>query len=174
MRSLPILLLTALAASCPASAQTARPGLDIAREAATAAVVACERLGFRTMATVVDGSGHVVAAMVADPRLADSLAYDSVHTAQIAAYFHDRSSRIAGRLDWEPPVAYALHDHPQLTPLEPGGVPFPGPETMASIGLASRPNSEGLNGIGVAGAADGDWNEECARDGVLEVLQALK
>jgi len=173
MRYLPILALAALAVAYPASAGTARPGWDIAHEAATAAVVACEHLGFRTMATVVDGSGRVVAAAVADPPLAETLAYESVHTAQIAAYFHDRSSKIADRILWEPPVAYALHDHPQLAPLEAGGVPFPGPQTMEAIGVTGRPNSEGLNGIGVAGAADGDWDEECARDGVMAVLQAL-
>jgi uncharacterized protein GlcG (DUF336 family) len=174
MRSVPLLLLAAWAVSCPASAETARPGWEIAREAATAAVVACEHLGFRTMATVVDGSGQVVAAMVADPQLAETLAYDSVHTAQIAAYFHDRSSNIPERLQWEPPVAYAIHDHPQLSPFEPGGVPFPGPETMAAIGVTGRPNSDNLSGLGVAGAAGGDRDEECARDGVMDVLQALK
>ena len=174
MRSLPILLMTASAVAFPASAVTVRPGLDIARDAATAAVAACERLGFRVMATVVDGSGRPIAAMAADLRLAPSLASDSVHTARIASYFHDRSSRIAGRLLDEPPVYYALQDHPQLTPLKAGGVPFPGPQTLASIGVAGPQNSDDLSAIGVAGAPDGDKDEECGRDGVMEVLQELK
>ena len=44
MRSFPILFLTALAAAGPASPETGSSGLDIAREAATAAVVECQRL----------------------------------------------------------------------------------------------------------------------------------
>jgi len=174
MRSFPILLLMALAATGPASAQTAPAGQKIAREAAAAAVDACERLGFRIMATVVDGSGHPVAARAADPELARPLASDSVHSAQIAAYFHDRSSRIPDRLMDEPALDYALHAHPQLAPLKPGGVPFPTPETLASIGVAAPPNRENLSAIGVAGAPDGDKNEECGRDGVMAVLQELR
>ena len=174
MRSFLVLFLTALAFSVPASAQTDLPGQDIAREAAAAAVNACERLGFRVMATVVDGSGHPVAARVADPGLAQPLSWDSVHSAQIAAFFQDRSSRIPDRLMEEPPVYYALQNHPQLSPLEPGGVPFPTPETLASIGVATPPNAENLRAIGVAGAPDGDKDEECGRDGVMEVLGELR
>jgi uncharacterized protein GlcG (DUF336 family) len=174
MPSYPTLLLAALAAVVPASAQTVRPNVDIAREAATAAVVECQRMGFRIMATVVDGSGRPVAAMVADPELAQSLASDSVHTAQIAGYFHDRSSRIADRMMDEPSVYYALQDHPQLTPLKPGGVPFPGPETLVSIGVAGPHNNDGLSAIGVAGAPDGDKDEECGVDGVMDVLRELR
>ena len=164
MRSCPILLLAVLAVSVPASADVPAPGQAVAREAATAAVVACEHLGFRIMATVVDGAGRPVAAMAADPRLARRLAYDSVHSAQIAAYFHDRSSNIADRITEEAPVFHAIHDNPQLSPLEPGGVPFPGPETLGAIGVSGRANSDGLAAMGVAGAPDG----------VIAVLQALR
>ena len=174
MRSFPILLLTALAAACPAAAETSSSSQDIAREAATAAVVECQRLGYRIMATVVDGSGHPVAARAADSELAQSLADDSVHVAQIAGYFHDRSSRIADRGMEEPAVDYALRDHPQLSPLKPGGVPFPGPETLASIGVAGPRNSENLSAIGVAGAPDGDKDEECGVNAVMDVLRELK
>ena len=175
MRSLTILILTALAVSVPASAQTIRPeSRAIARDAAAAAVAACERLGFRIMATVVDNAGRPLAARTADPQLAQPLAPDSVHAAQIAAYFHDRSSRIPGRLMDEPLVDYAVHDNPQLAPLKPGGVPFPGPETLVSIGVAGKSNSENLGAIGVAGAPDGDKDEECGLDGVMAVLQELR
>jgi uncharacterized protein GlcG (DUF336 family) len=174
MRSFPILLLTALAVSRPAAAQTDPSGRQIAREAAAAAVNACENLGFRIMATVVDGSGRFVAARVADAPLAQRLAEDSVHSAQVAAFFHDRSSRIPDRLTQEAAADYALEDHPQLAPLTPGGVPFPTPETFESIGVASPPNNENLSAIGVAGAPDGDKDEECGRDGVMAVLQDLR
>jgi uncharacterized protein GlcG (DUF336 family) len=174
MRFLPILLLTALAVPGSAFTQTGQPGLDIAREAATAAVVACEHLGFRTMATVVDGSGRPVAAMAAEPRLARRLANDSVHSAQIAAYFHDRSSNIAERITEEASVFYAIRDHPRLAPLEAGGVPFPGPDTLEAIGVSGPANGDGLRAIGVAGASDGDKDEECARDGVIDVVAKLK
>ncbi len=174
MRCFPILFLTALAISGPATAQTAPSGQDIAREAAAAAVNACERLGFRVMATVVDSSGHPVAARVADPGLAQPLSWDSVHSAQIAAFFQDRSSRIPDRAMMEPTVDYALRDHPQLAPLMPGGVPFPTPETLESIGFAGPRNSENLSAIGVAGAPDGDKDEECGKAGVVEVLSELR
>jgi uncharacterized protein GlcG (DUF336 family) len=173
MRSFPVLLLTALAVSFPAAAQDAPPGLTIAREAATAAVVACEQLGFRTMATVVDDRGRPVAAMAADPQLARLLASGSVRSARIAAYFHDSSSDIQSRITEEPQVFHAIHDQPQLSPIEPGGMPFPGPETLGPLGIAGVPNSDGLGAVGVAGARNGDADEECARDGVLAVLAKL-
>ncbi len=174
MRSFLILLLTASAVSGSATAQTAPSGQEIARQAATAAVTACERLGFRVMATVVDGSGRFVAARVADAQLAQPLAQDSVHSAQVAAFFHDRSSRIPYRLTQEAAADYALEGHPQVAPLTPGGVPFPGPETLISIGVDGPPNRQNLGAIGVAGAPDGDKDEECGRAGVMEVLQELR
>jgi uncharacterized protein GlcG (DUF336 family) len=174
MRSIPILFLTALAIARPAAAQTDPAGQEIAREAAAAAVNACENLGFRVMATVVDRSGRFVAARVADAPLAQPLAEDSVHSAQVAAFFQDRSSRVPYRLTQEADVDYALEDHPQLAPITPGGVPFPGPDTFISIGVDGPPNRENLGAIGVAGAPDTDKDEECGLDGVTSVLQALK
>ena len=174
MRSFSILFLTAMVAALPASARTAPSSQDIARDAAAAAVNACENLGFRVMATVVDRSGRFVAARVADAPLAQPLAEDSVHSAQVAAFFQDRSSRVPYRLTQEADADYALEDHPQLAPITPGGVPFPGPETFISIGVGGPPNQENLGAIGVAGAPDTDKDEECGRDGVMSVLQELK
>jgi uncharacterized protein GlcG (DUF336 family) len=173
MRCFPVLLLTALAASFHASPATASPAQNVAREAAAAAVAACSSLGFRVMATVVDSAGRPVAAMVIDPQLAEPLARDSVHAAQIAAYFHDKSSNIPVRIMDEPSVTYALRDHPRLAPLTPGGVPFPGPGTLAAIGYMAPRDSDQLSAIGVAGAPDGEDDEECARAGVVAVLQKL-
>jgi uncharacterized protein GlcG (DUF336 family) len=174
MRLFSILLLTASALCLPASAQTAQPGPDIAREAVAAAVQACRQLGFRTVATVVDSGGRPVATMAATPELARSLAHDSLHSAQIAAYFHDRSSNIENRITQEAAVFEAIHDHPQLSPLAAGGMPFPGPQTLASIGVAGPANRENLGAIGVAGAPDLAQDEECGRDGVMHVLAELK
>ena len=174
MRPLPILLLTALAVPGAAFTHSVRPGQDIAREAASAAVVACQRLGFPVMATVVDGSGHPLATDAAEPQLARRLADDSLHSAQIAAYFHDRSSNIENRITQEAAVFEAIHDHPQLSPLAAGGMPFPGPQTLASIGVAGPANRENLGAIGVAGAPDPAQDEECGRDGVMHVLAELK
>jgi uncharacterized protein GlcG (DUF336 family) len=174
MRLFSILLLTASAFCVPAFAQTARSGQDIAREAASAAVEACRQLGFPIMATVVDSEGRPVAAMAASPELTRRLARDSLHSAQIAAYFHDRSSNIENRITQESAVFDGIHDHPQLAPLAPGGMPFPGPQTLSAIGVAGPANSEDLAAIGVAGAPDPGQDEECGRDGVMHVLAELK
>jgi uncharacterized protein GlcG (DUF336 family) len=115
-----------------------------------------------------------VAAVAAAPELARPLAYDSVHSAQIAAYFHDRSSNIENRITQEAAVFDGIHDHPQLAPLAPGGMPFPGPQTLAALGVAGPANSQNLGAIGVAGAPDPAQNEACGRDGVMAVLAELK
>jgi uncharacterized protein GlcG (DUF336 family) len=167
MRPLAILLLAALATPAlaqngppPGPPRPAGPSVDLAREAATAAVHACERMGYKTMATVVDTTGRPVAAMTADPALNDTLAPESVRSAEVAAYFHNASSIVADRAKEEAGIYYSLHQYPQLEHPQPGGVPLVGPA-----------NPRGA--IGVAGAPDGAKDEACAEAGAAKVAPQL-
>src|SRR6185437_12235359 len=111
--------LAVLAFAVPAFAQEAAetgpaPGEDVARQAAETAVKACERMGYKTMATVVDAAGRPVAAMTADPQLTPALAPASVKQAQVAAFFHTASSDVAQRASLDTATYYTILNHPQL------------------------------------------------------------
>jgi len=173
---LPLALLAfAAPAFAPASAQEAQeagpappsapravgPSEDVARQAAEMAVKACERMGYKTMATVVDTTGKPVAAMTADPALSEALAPGSVKRARVAAYFHTASSDIAQRVGTDSGLYYSTLNNPQLAKPEPGGVPLSGPE---------KPRGA----IGVAGSPDPAKDEACAKAGALTVAGKLK
>jgi uncharacterized protein GlcG (DUF336 family) len=132
------------------------PNPALARQAADAAVRACERMGYKTMATVVDATGQPVVAMTADPALSRSLAPESVHRARIAARFHTASSDIVDRIGLDAGVYYMVQGDPRLRPAKAGGVPF------------------GATGaLGVAGAPDEMKDEACARAGIKAVAAQL-
>jgi len=128
--------LASLLLALPAAAQPAgagggfagppRPNLDLARQAAEAAVKACERMGFKTMATVVDATGQPVVAMTADPQLNKALAPESVKRARIAARFHTASSDIVDRVGLDAGIYYMVQTDAKLRAPKPGGVPFGG------------------------------------------------
>jgi len=159
--------LASLLLALPAAAQPAgagggfagppRPNLDLARQAAEAAVKACERMGFKTMATVVDATGQPVVAMTADPQLNKALAPESVKRARIAARFHTASSDIVGRVGLDAGIYYMVQGDARLRPAKAGGVPF------------------GATGaIGVAGGPDDLQNEACARAGMKAIAAQLR
>jgi uncharacterized protein GlcG (DUF336 family) len=89
--------------------------------------------------------------MAAGADVTAALAPDSVRSARDAAYFGELSRDVAKDMMEKPRVFYAIHDHPQLAPPIAGGVPLE------------------AGGIGVAGAPDGDTDEECARAGVADI-----
>jgi uncharacterized protein GlcG (DUF336 family) len=132
------------------------PNPALARQAADAAVRACERMGYKTMATVVDTTGQPVVAMTADPKLSKQLAPESVHRARIAARFHTASSDIVDRIGLDAGVYYMVQGDARLRPAKAGGVPF---------GAAGA--------IGVAGAPDELKDEACARAGIKAVAAQL-
>ena len=144
-----------------AAPRVAGPSEALAREAAETAVKACERLGYKTMATVVDSTGRPVAAMTADPGLSQSLAPGSVKRARVAAYFHTASSDVAERVGMDTALYYTIHNNPQFSGPEPGGVPLSGPE---------KPRGA----IGVAGSPDPAKDEACAKAGAAKVAGQLK
>jgi len=132
------------------------PNLELARQAAEAAVKACERMGYKTMATVVDTTGQPVVAMTADPALNKELAPESVRRARVAATFHTASSAIADRVGLDAGIYYMVQTNPRLRPAKPGGVPF------------------GATGaIGVAGGPDDAKDEDCARAGMKAIAAQL-
>jgi uncharacterized protein GlcG (DUF336 family) len=132
------------------------PNPMLARQAAEAAVKACERMGYKTMATVVDTSGQPVVAMTADPKLSKELAPESVHRARLAATFHTASSDIVDRIGLDTAVYYMVQTDARLRPAKAGGVPF-----------------GGAGAIGVAGAPDDLKDEACARAGIKAVAAQL-
>jgi uncharacterized protein GlcG (DUF336 family) len=147
--------------AAPSAPRVAAPSEDIARQAAEAAVKACERMGYRTMATVVDTSGRPVVAMTADPQLSEALAPGSVKRARVAAWFHTASSDVAQRVGLDTGVYYTTLNNPQLAKPEPGGVP---------LSTADKPRGA----IGVAGSPDPAKDEACARAGAQQVAAKLK
>lgn len=150
------------AAGPPAAGpRVAAPSEDLARQAAETAVKACERMGYKTMATVVDTTGRPVVAMAADPQLAPALAPGSVKRARVAAWFHTASSDVAQRVGLDTAVYYTTLNNPQLAKPEPGGVPLSGPD---------KPKGA----IGVAGAPDPAKDEACARAGAGAIAPKLK
>jgi uncharacterized protein GlcG (DUF336 family) len=133
-----------------------RPNPVLARQAAEAAVKACERMGYKTMATVVDTTGEPVVAMIADPSLSKELAPESVKRARISATFHTASSDIVDRVGLDTAVYYMVQTNARLRPAKAGGVPF------------------GATGaLGVAGAPDDMKDEACARAGIKAVAAQL-
>jgi uncharacterized protein GlcG (DUF336 family) len=134
----------------------AGPSPELARQAAVAAVRACERMGYKTMATVVDTTGQPVVAMTADPKLNKELAPESVRRARIAATFHTASSDIVDRIGTDAGEYYIIQTDARLRPAKAGGVPF------------------GASGaIGVAGGPDDLKDEACARAGIKAVAAQL-
>jgi uncharacterized protein GlcG (DUF336 family) len=132
------------------------PNPLLARQAAEAAVKACERMGYKTMATVVDATGQPVVAMTADPQLNKQLAPESVRRARISATFHTASSDIVDRVGLDAGVYYVIQGDPRLRPAKAGGVPF-----------------GGTGALGVAGAPDPAKDEACARAGIKTVAAQL-
>ena len=133
-----------------------RPNPVLARQAAEAAVKACERMGYKTMATVVDTTGEPVVAMIADPTLSKELAPESVKRARIAATFHTASSDIVDRIGLDTAVYYMVQTNARLRPAKAGGVP------LGATGA-----------LGVAGAPDDMKDEACARAGIKAVAAQL-
>jgi uncharacterized protein GlcG (DUF336 family) len=157
----PALAQEAAPASGPPAPKVAAPSDALAREAAQAAVSTCERMGYKTMATVVDTTGRPVAAVTSAPDQAGELAPVSVKSAAAAAEFNSASSDVAARAKGDAGVFYTVHNDPRLNGVTAGGVP-----------LAGADNPKGA--IGVAGAQVPEKNEACAQAGAQRIASRLK
>jgi uncharacterized protein GlcG (DUF336 family) len=125
--------------------------LELARDAAQAAVEACARDGWQVSAAVVDRGGTLKALLRADgggPHTTDSSFKKAYASASLG-----RSTADYARLIVENPEAQALRDMSEKILLLGGGLPI-------------RFDDEIVGGIGVGGAPGGHLDEACARAGL--------
>ena len=148
----------------PATAQVGYSGyslpLNLALEAATAAVRSCEAKGWPVTATVVDSSGLVKVVLKADhavvhtPDTSYRKAYTVVSLGPIFGF--QRSSAFA-----ELVAKYPGGAGPSLTTI---------PNVIALAGgVAVKRGDEIVAAIGVGGAPGGDKDEACASDGLAAI-----
>ena len=162
-------LALALAGALALPARAAEPlqtvhiiSVDLAAEAALAAVHACAAQGYRVSAVVVEPSGLMKAFAKADgaaPTTKDSSlgkAYTVVTLGLIRG--EETSAAIAQRIQSTPGAA-ALANIPGILPL-PGAVVI-------------RAKGEVVGAIGVGGAPGGDKDEGCARAGIDKIKDRL-
>jgi uncharacterized protein GlcG (DUF336 family) len=130
----------------------------LALEAASAAMEACQKQGYRVAVTVVDPAGVIKAVLREDgagPHTLDS----SRRKAYTSASMRARTSQVEERVRTDPTLA-SLRNIDQLLPLA-GGVP---------IGAGN----DHLGAIGVGGAPGGDKDEACAMAGIDKIKDRLK
>jgi uncharacterized protein GlcG (DUF336 family) len=133
------------------------PALDLAIEAARAAVDTCSAGGFYIGATVIDTSGQPRAAVEAEGSDGGHV-YVAVRKALVALTFKMPSSQAATAVQTDKALL------PRVTPnmfVMEGAVPL-----MAG--------SEIIGAIGASGAAGGDQDEVCAIAGLNKIKSRLK
>jgi uncharacterized protein GlcG (DUF336 family) len=140
---------------------TARgPSLDLAVEAARAAVDACSAAGYRTGATVIDSAGEARAMLTADGS-DGSHVFVAMRKALTALTFKMPSSRANQLVSKDPSLL------PRVTPnlfVEGGAVPLTvGPEVIGAIGVS-----------GAGGKVIGQQDEVCAAAGRERIKTRLK
>ena len=153
-----------IAFPCSVAAQVAQSGyalpLNLALEAATTAIDACEAKGWPVSAFVVDTSGVIKVHLKGD--------HSTIHTKDSAfrkaytvvtmgpIFGFDRTSAYAETVSKNPAGAGpALFSLPDIIAL-PGGV-------------AIKRGDEIVAGLGVGGAPGGDRDEACAQEGVAKI-----
>ena len=132
--------------------------LDIAVEAAQAAVDACAAKKFNVTAAVVDRAGVTRVVLRADragPHTLDS----AVRKAFTAASFRTPTQKIAENVGKNPAAAQLVSIEGLLVLA--GGVPV-------------KAGEETIGAIGIGGAPSGDIDDECARAGIDAVAAKLK
>ena len=138
--------------------QTHRIPAALAVEAATEAVAACAKQGYRETAVVVDADGITIAAVRGDG--AGSHTLDSAHDkAYTSASFKNDTIAFVERLKTDESLA-------QLTKVArilfvPGGV-------VIKLG------EETIGAIGAGGAPGGKFDDDCARAGLDKIQDRLK
>ncbi len=133
------------------------PALDLAIEAARAAVDSCAAGGFYVGATVIDTSGQPRAAVEAEGSDGGHV-YVAVRKALVALAFRMPSSQAATAVQMD--KALLARVTPNMFVME-GAVPI-----MAG--------SEIIGAIGASGAAGGDQDEVCAIAGLNKIKNRLK
>jgi uncharacterized protein GlcG (DUF336 family) len=163
-------LLCALAiagAAVPAQAQnvltTHRLSAALASEAASAAVAACAKQGYKVTAAIVDADGVQQAMLRGDGASMTTLgaARDKAYTAFMlgAPRNEDSSGAIASRMGGTP-SAGGLAKLPHILLLQGA--------------LVIRAGGEAIAAIGVGGAPGGNLDEACAKAGLDAISDRLK
>lgn len=139
----------------PVSVNIKRLSMEMALQAAQAAIAQCREEGVQVAVTVVDRGGHPQVV------LRDVLAMDLTLTisrqkAYTAMSFNSITSALEGRFEG----AYAVPKIDGLV-ISAGGVPINAAGTI-------------FGGIGVSGAPSGEIDEKCARAGVEAITADLE
>jgi uncharacterized protein GlcG (DUF336 family) len=162
-----LLCALAIAVVSPAHAQnvltTHRLSAALASEAASAAVAACAKQGYKVTAAVVDADGVEQAVLRGDGASMTTLdaARDKAYTAFMlgAPRNEDSSGAIASRMGANP-SAGGLAKLPHILLLQGG--------------LVIRGGGDAIAAIGVGGAPGGNLDEACAKAGVDAISDRLK
>jgi len=131
--------------------------LDLAIEAAQAAIAACKAQGYIVSVTIVDRAGNLKLALVADS--ADVRPDVSHRKAYTAATRLVTTTELADAIAKPGAFNPTLYD-PMMVAAG-GGVPI-------------KAGGEFIGGIGVGGAPGGDKDEACARAGLTKIGDRLK
>jgi uncharacterized protein GlcG (DUF336 family) len=133
--------------------------LSLAREAAQAALSACEARGFHISVAVTDQSGLVRVLLRDDAAGAHTL--DSSTKKAYTATSLGLSTAALTKIVVEHPDAAGLKDMNGNILIMPGGLPI-------------KAGTEVIGGIGVGGTPGGDTDEACARAGLDKIADHLK
>ncbi len=132
--------------------------LKLAVEAATAAIEACQKDGYRVSATVVDISGQIRTQMRGDGAGFHTLESSS-RKAITSATFRTPTSILQQRLGGNPAAA----DLRYVTGI-----------LLVAGGLPIMVGTETIGAIGVGGAPGGDKDEACSQAGIDKIKDSLK
>jgi uncharacterized protein GlcG (DUF336 family) len=133
--------------------------LELANEAAIAAVAACERDGHRVSVAVVDRSGVVKALLRGDgagPHTIDSSRKKAYTAASLRRPTADYATMVA-----ENPAVAGLRDMDENI-------------LLLGAGLPITVSDEVVGGIGVGGAPGGDLDAACAQAGIGAISDQLE
>lgn len=156
---------TIWASSASAETLAARKqlSLSIAMEVAMGAVAACEQLGYRVAATVVDASGIVKAVAKGDlapPHTLDSSRGKAYAAVSLGPNFSENTtSAIVARVVNGPAFGSLQY--------------LPGVFLVAG-GVVIKSSDEVIGAVGVGGAPGGDKDEVCAQAAVAKITDRLR
>jgi uncharacterized protein GlcG (DUF336 family) len=158
-------LALALAAASPAAAQAPLPTervlpVQLALEAAGAALAACSAQGYAVAVAVVDRKGSLTL-LAADPKVSPISVELAPRKAHTAAVFGAPSGEIAARFRQNPAFAQGMAAvDPKLATAQ-GGVPIVA-------------GGEMLGAMGISGAPGGDKDEACVMAGLAKIAERLR
>lgn len=137
--------------------------LNLAVEAASEAVRACESAGYHVAVAVLDVAGQATVQLKGDnstPHTSDT-AYRKAYSVVTFGrnYNWDTSAQVAAMLSKNPVLYSAVITLPNVTPL-PGAV-------------AIKVKGNHVGAIGVSGAPGGDKDEACAQAGIQKISDRL-